>query len=193
MIPVGDILAARLQLSKPVYEDMRCGASGTHPTGPNVPPWDVFLGAIRTMHFRDGFADEVYSQIQFTHGYIIGGTVYPHVHFTPKTADVGTVIWELEYVWARERSHFADPQTLQVTYTIPVGGEQWHHSIAVFDPISGVDANNVTRGLSSMFMFRLARRGDIDTYPADVSLLEFDIHVPIDTLGSFGEYEKFTP
>jgi len=53
--------------------------------------------------------------------------------------------------------------------------------------------NGVRKNTSSMILFRLSRRGDTDTDPERVSLLEFDIHYPVDVLGSQSEYVKFTP
>lgn len=118
-----------------------------------------------------------------------GMTWRPHVHWIQKAS--GIVIWELQYRLTPANEIESGSWTTLVTdensneFTYTSGNL---HQITIFPYI---DASNFD---STAFImdFKLSRLGgDIgDTYVGDAFFKSFDIHVPIDQLGSRQEFVK---
>jgi hypothetical protein len=130
-------------------------------------------------------AEQCYFSIQLPHGYKEGSDIHPHVHWAPTTAAAGNVKWQLEYSWANMDGTFGAPTTI---FGIgAAGGTAWKHILTDLTDISGTG-----KTVSSMLMCRLFRNpaDSSDTYEADATLLEFDIHFIVDSLGSKKELTK---
>jgi hypothetical protein len=172
-----------------VWEDLRVPGLATR-VGAVAPGFDAFLGAgglyAYTFDGSGARVEEVHFVIQIPHSYKEGSNIYPHVHWTPTTADAGNVVWQLEYTWANISGTFPAVATIAST-AAAAGGTAWVHKMSVFAAISGAD-----KTISSMLVCRLFRDGGhaSDTYAHDVSLLEFDIHYESDTVGSRTETAK---
>lgn len=116
-----------------------------------------------------------------------GMTWRPHIHWVQEA--VGKVQWQLEYkLWPANELEPASYTTLQIDkseFTYTAGAL---HQIDIF-PYIDMSAFNST---AIMVKFKVSRLGgDVqDTYPGDARLLSFDIHVPIDQLGSRQEFIK---
>lgn len=117
----------------------------------------------------------------------VGMTWRPHVHWIQKAA--GTVLWELQY-----RITPADSLESGVWTTINSTTDEFTydsgnlHQITIFPYIdaSGFDTT------AFIFDFKLSRLGGDggDTYAGDAFFKSFDIHIPIDQLGSRQEFIK---
>lgn len=193
---VGDVVG-RMFHDPVVWDDVRVPGSMTRAAAANNPTVALFrdngAGSVGVwgLSFANGSRREVFFDIQFPHSMALGLTVVPHVHWATASNAVGTVTWDFEYTWASIGATIPVTQILTQTYTIPVGGEQYKHQLTSFGDVSARDATLTPFGISSMMMCRLARRGDTDTHAQPVFLLEFDIHYPMDLLGSLGPTSKY--
>lgn len=117
----------------------------------------------------------------------IGMTWRPHVHWVQEA--VGRVVWLLEYkLWPAntlEPSTWIAIESTDDEFTWNSGSL---HQITIFPYIdaSGFDSTAVCG------KFKITRLGTDtgDTYAIDARFLSFDIHVPIDQLGSRQEFIK---
>ena len=157
---------------------VRSGASA-----PDLEPW-LGAGGLRLPTFNGGATlEQVYFTIQLPHSYKLGTPIYPHVHWGPTTAGAGNVIWNLEYSWVDNGR--VSPAAATIQATDAAGGAAWTSQTASFDAITPVNGTNGDI-LSGMITCRLYRDPTLagDTYADDASLLEFDFHIRLDTIGS---------
>ncbi|HKK62043.1 MAG TPA: hypothetical protein VJ951_05760 [Bacteroidales bacterium] len=174
---------------KNLWNDVRVSATAVK-TGGSAPGFGSFgsSGNLKTYLFSSSSDEEVHFNIQMPHGVKLGTKIYPHVHWAPTTGDAGTVCWKLEYEWANVKSDnssdytFGAPSTIDGTDT--TNSTAWEHFATELDEI------NIDFNLSSMLVCRLYRDTSEDTYGADAALLEFDIHVLLDSIGSKERYNK---
>jgi len=130
--------------------------------------------------------NEVFFTAQMPHGWKVGTSMYPHVHWTPGPHGVvegtKTVAWTLDYTIADIGGTFGASATLDMTDTC-TGVNEAH----LMTPTPELDCSAIT-GPSAMLVCRLYRAaGDTwaGTVPADSPfLLEIDFHYEQDTLGS---------
>jgi hypothetical protein len=133
--------------------------------------------SIRVLQF--GVGDNINGSVQFTHGYEIGSSVQPHVHWSPINTNTGNVRWSLDYYWLNiNEGAIAAPTTIIIEQA--GGGSAFFQQIANFPLVAGPLKN-----ISSLFMFRLSRvAATAPEYNTDAALLAFDIHYRRDTVGS---------
>lgn len=158
--------------------------------------WDYFIGETALLWFEDKAVNgeqSVTFTVQMPHAWKEGTNIFPHVHWTSKTAPGNSrVTWGLEYSWISVGGEF--PNTVIITgsaVATPNSGSivaQEH----VITPLGsgGIDGSGKT--LSSMLVCRLFRNSSAgtDDFTGDAGLLEFDFHYQIDSDGSNQEYEK---
>lgn len=129
--------------------------------------------------------DEVFFTVQLPHTYKEGTDLHAHIHWTPGSRgneeSGNTVAWKLDYSWANVGSVFGASATADMTDTCT--GTDHYHEISGSAAISGTGKN-----ISSMLACRLYRDTG-DTWASGVGanqpiLLEFDLHIEVDTLGS---------
>jgi hypothetical protein len=138
------------------------------------------------LHFVSSQADETQFSVQLPHSRKKSSAIYPHVHFCPAVniAD-GTynVQFILEYYAANINAQFpASPQTYTMTknFTVSSNNHIWMHFLA-----GNVTPITNTFGISSILVCRLYRDNTVaNNYGQPVSLLGFDIHYYVDSLGS---------
>lgn len=170
------------------YDDLRIAGSQAR-QGNSAPSLDTFVsGGLRVLNFAGGSTDqEIEFEIQFPHAWKEKtGMIHPHVHWTPTTTGAGNVVWALEYSWANIGDVFSAPTTLKKGVATP--GVAWQHTLTELDDIP---ANGKT--FSSMMICRLYRNANDtanDTYADKAALLEFDIHVVFNSLGSYEELKS---
>lgn len=179
------------------YDDLM-GLPSTAKLGSiNPPTWAKFRddGAgsqgVGAYDFPGGAAQyDLHFQYQLNHSAKIGTDLRFHVHWTPKTNPTGsgqTVIWGMEYSFAPINGYFGQTIVVpEVTFNFgaTLTGWQWKHiltSIATFTIPS--------QTVSSVVMVRMYRAGG-DTFPGTVSLMGFDCHVLLDSMGSIPDTSK---
>lgn len=140
--------------------------------------------------FDDSTTETVYGTGISRHEFKLGEagmTWRPHVHWIQKAA--GVVLWELQY-----RFTPANSQESGVWTTLNSTTDEFEytsgqlHQITIFPYIDASSFNSTAFILD----FRLSRLGGNagDTYVGDAFFKSFDIHVPIDQLGSRQEFIK---
>lgn len=130
-------------------------------------------------------ADELFTVIELPHNYKEGTDLRPHIHWTPDTAVIANVKWQMSYSMADVDGLFPAATTLavvQATSGVNV------HKAAEFDPvIPGVGLK-----IGAQIAIRIFRAADDpqDTYTGSAKLLSFGIHYQTDTLGSRNVFTK---
>jgi hypothetical protein len=145
-------------------------------------------------YFRyDEKVDAMSFVVQMPHSYKEGSTIYPHVHWTPKATQSGTVEWNFEYSW--QNYDATTPQTFPGITTNSIISESGltagtHHITPLTTSNAGIDGTG--KRVSSILICRIWRdsRTSGDTYNNDAGLLSFDIHFQIDTVGSRSPFAK---
>lgn len=143
--------------------------------------------------FDAGTVEELFFVVQLSHRYKIDTSIYPHVHWIPKTnGSAGQVVsWGLEYTWASIGAVFGNTTQIYSNAHSPVetlvAGKHYVTSFSAISPGAG-------KGISSMLICRVWRdatgTGLTDSYTDDVGLIEIDFHFEMDTLGSRSEFTK---
>jgi hypothetical protein len=174
-----------LTVTKPQWIDLRCPVymlgQGSVPMDPITwgPSGNLkILGA--------GVNEDGFGSWQLPHEWVEGSIVVPHVHWGPVNANAGNVKWELEYVW--QNNHAAHPGS-NTTLTVQSASElrAYGAQISSFGNISGAG-----KTISSLITFRIRRiAASASEYGSDAGLLEVDLHVQVDSLGSDSETSKY--
>jgi hypothetical protein len=142
--------------------------------------------------FSSSTEQELYFTIQIPHGYKLGSTLYPHVHWTTATGTPsGTnVVWGLEYAVAPIGGTYPNTTIQTGNSVIPVIGSPTGTGQHIITPLGTISGTNL--GISTVLVCRLYRSvGDAnDTFGYEVGLLGFDIHYEKDTEGSRQEFIK---
>jgi len=176
-------------MEQPRWDDLRVAAQSVK-AGGSAPGFGAFgpSGGLKTYLFDSSTDEEVHFAVQIPHAVKYGTKLSPHVHWSPTTADTGSVCWSLEYSWANikagENSDYTFGAPSTITGTGSTNGVAWEHLMTELEEI------DIDFTLSSMLMCRLYRDVSEDDYGADAALLEFDIHVQFDAIGSREEYRK---
>lgn len=185
-----------------VWDDLRVAASSTKLGGSKDPDYAVFLTngsgsqGVFALRFDKAAEEEVYFDIQLPHHRKASSSLYPHVHWAPTTTQENTFVsWGLEYSWADINEEFTNTDIIYGN--VPVGGITTltanHHLLTPLPIIDGT-GHDTGVGVSSMLKCRLFRdaagTGATDDYNYDAILLEFDLHIEIDSVGSRELYTK---
>ena len=166
-----------------LWEDARVAASsvkinpatskpdiGAFPTGATYTKTYLFDGASR---------ETVTFALQLSHKWKEGTILHPHVHWAATSVEVAkTVIWELNYSIANINGVFGAEVTRSGTF----GAEDTVANKQILTSLEDIDGTGYL--ISAMIVGALSRRGDLDTYTADVALLEFDLHFEVNSPGS---------
>lgn len=174
------------------WDDLRV----TLDKGSNAALLDYLTGSTgpQIWYFRDNSSVEAMSfTVQLPHGWKEGSTIYPHLHWLPKSTGSGNVEWNLEYSWANYDA--ATPQSFPAitTSTVVATGPftaRTHNITALTAGNTGIDGTG--KKISSILICRIWRdSGDTnDTFNADAGVLFLDFHIQIDGYGSHQEYVK---
>jgi len=176
-----------------VWEDLKIvpGAfrfSGT--ADPSIQDWQPGGSGATFKVYKFNSSDQVFATIQMPHCWKLDTDLYPHIHWTPCDEGVAnsgnTVAWKIDYSWGNIDGVFPSSSTIDLTDTCT--GTDDYHEIKLGTPISGSG-----KTLSSILMLRIYRdTGDnwTGTGANAPTLLEFDFHYQIDTVGSRQELVK---
>jgi hypothetical protein len=185
----------------PVWDDLRIAATATNLGGSKDPGYAKFIDDVAgssqgvfLFWFDAGTEEELYFEIQIPHAYKEGTTIMPHVHWVPKSGgSAGQVVsWGLEYAWKNIGGTFGDTTIIYGNAHTPADASLVASKHYLTPIGSGISGSSMT--LSSMLVCRLFRdataAGATDSYTADAGLLEFDLHIQMDALGSRQETVK---
>lgn len=182
-----------LVLSPPatVFDDLLTGAESARSGVVSPKIGGGFRGDANVYHtsFVHTQADELQFSVQFSHGWALGTTFFPHVHFCPTIAGNANnaARFILAYRFANINEQFpVSESTFTMTKTWS-GDKSWYHLIA--DNATGII---VPEGnLSAIMKCRIYRDNNVaNNLAGELSILFFDWHIEIDTMGSRLEYSK---
>jgi hypothetical protein len=185
----GELVAEDLRLSNTVWTDLRVPATQINPTGSISPP--ALDNQTGLLDFSASATNVVSIVQQMPHEWKEGSDVSAHVHWRKKTAGAGNVIWLFEYEVQNIGAVFEGEYPNALMSSIPaVGtddGSALKHLLSSFGNMSMTG-----KTISAIFTCKVSRLGGHvnDTYAGLATLLEFDIHYQIDSLGSRSKYEK---
>lgn len=148
---------------------------------------------LRVPTFTASSNDRVYGTIQVMHDLHIPSsgnvTFKPHVHWTfvSEPTDGRTVIWELNYVYAKADAAFASSVTplVATAYTTTAATEVRKHIITALGDITIAAADC---GPSMIFILSLKLKSTSTVDAGIVGLLSFDIHYQKGPAGTDTEY-----
>jgi hypothetical protein len=170
---------AKISLAQTAWEDLRFPAIGINPPGAaSDPTRDTSDGRLV---FSASAENIIAIQVQMPHHWLQGGTLYPHVHWSPTSTHTGNVLWRLQYKVANINAAF--PGSFTPIDILQAGsGTADMHQMASFPTISMTG-----KTISCMLLMLVSRVGNdgTDTYTGTAKLNEFDIHYQVDGFGSY--------
>lgn len=190
---VGTTTTSNLVLSAVNYIDLI--APGLSLTGGGTAPALTATGTGGPI-FGMGYQDDDYAfgSLQMPHSLALTNetrtelVVYPHVHWSYATAPAvgaSNIQWRLNYEWANIGGGFSATGFSTVVASSLMATNSM---ITSFAPIT-----NNAAGISSIFRFKLSRIPySTDAYGSGTRVImdQFDIHVPVDRIGSRQEYAQ---
>lgn len=174
------------------WDDLRV----TLDKGSNSAALDYLNGSSgpQVWYFRNNQGVESMSfTVQLPHSWKEGTTIYPHLHWTPRSSATGNVEWNFEYTWANYDA--VTPQVFPAitTNTVVATGAFTANSHNI-SPLStsNIGLDGAGKKISSILICRIWRNSGntADTYNADAGVLFVDFHIQIDSWGSREEYIK---
>ncbi len=171
------------------WDDLRFPATAVNPPGQAADPdFDTTNG---TWLFDAAGTETIFLIAQMPHAWKEGSTIKPHVHWYKSTSAAGNVMWQLDYK-KFPIGEVGDAAFTTLTATTTVSGTPDNDTAQEHLLTSFADIDMTGLTLSDMLLMKVSRIGGnaADTYGADCSLLEFDIHLQLDTMGSERLYIK---
>lgn len=169
--------------NKTEWECLRVAVNNVKVPATKQPEWVSYKGGL-VLSFDnqevEGNEEEVYFVIQLPHSIKEGSAIKPCVHWTPKSNEAGKVVrWGMSYSFANMNETFSAETTI---YAEAVTNNDADKHIVGHFP----DIPLPTMKIASMFVIKFFRNSSsgFDTYTDEAYLLEFDIHVEKNTLGS---------
>ena len=129
----------------------------------------------------------VATEMQAPHGWIVGDTLIPHIHWMRTSNSSSAVTWEMRYRWSSYntvRSAWSSWTAGTISTSTTDTGTLDKELITTWS------ITEATALISSNFIFNIRRRGDTDAETATARLLAFDVHYRSDTRGSVSQYSK---
>lgn len=165
------------------WEDFRVAVNNIKVPATKNPDWVSYKGGLILSFGNNEIEaneEEVYFLIQLPHSIKEGSTIKPHVHWTAKSNEANKVVrWGISYSFTNIDAIF--PAATIIYSDATTNNEADKHVCAYFPDIplpnmkiSGILIVKLFRNSSSSF----------DTYTDDAYLLEFDIHIEKNTIGS---------
>jgi hypothetical protein len=158
---------------------------------PNAAQLNVYKGGINLYSFADGQMTQGFVVFHIDHDYKSGTALYPHVHWSPSTATLGTVRWGFEWIYAKghQQMAFGDPVTVyteQVSLGIP-----YMHYISETSDANAIPGTGIeTDGLVLLRIFRDSAHAN-DTFAGDVFGLCVDLHYQVDHYATVNKSPPF--
>ena len=164
--------------------------------GSNAAYFDYFNGSSgpQIWYFRNNEGVEAMSfTVQLPHGWKEGTTIYPHIHWMPKSTRSGNVEWNLEYAWANYNAVTPELFPAITTATVTASGPFTAKS-HVITPLTSSNAgiDGTGKKISSILICRIWRNSSnaSDTYNDDAGVMFLDFHILMDGNGSHLPFTK---
>lgn len=164
-------------------------------SGLNNPTWGTLFGGLQGYLFSTTSMQQVWCDFHIVHDIALNTVLYPHIHWTPTTTDVGVVRWGIEYSVAKGHqqssgSVFPATTTVYVEQTIGAAS-QWKHFVAEVSQANAIPATNIEPdSVIKVRVFRDATHAN-DTYTGDVHAWQADIHYQVATLSTKNKAPNF--
>lgn len=174
------------------WDDLRV----TLDKGSNAAQIDYLSGSTgpQIWYFRNNDGLESMSfTVQLPHTWVEGSTLYPHLHWLPRTTATGNIEWNFEYSWVNYDA--ATPQVFPaITTTTVVASGPFTARTHLITPLTAANAgiDGTGKKISSILICRLWRNSSNtnDTYNYDAGVLFMDFHIEVDGYGSHSPYIK---
>lgn len=159
------------------WRDMICGLETR--SGPTQPVLQNFRNGIYLYGFSPDIMQEAFVTAHIDHDYLIGSELFPHMHWSTDTTNIGTVRWGMEYTWARRSD---DTGTTEFAPTTTIYVEQSAQNVAYRHYVSQPTVGNGIPGtginIDTVLLIRVFRDAthENDTYPDPVYGITFDLH-----------------
>jgi len=169
------------------WTDLRFPTHGINPPGAASDP--TRNNSTAFLEFSSSAINVIAGVAQLPHGWKEGSAIRPHIHHRASTNPSGTgdVVWKLQYKWYNNNETVPDSYSEdQKIFTL----SDFSGGLAIADVHSFTEIDGTGMRDSSIFEWRVARIGDdgSDSYGDVDVLLEFDIHI---LMNSFGSLEEF--
>lgn len=169
------------------WEDLRFPATSAKALSGKEPGVEADTGLYL---FSATATESVAMLAQMPHAWYEGTEVRPHIHWQKTTSAAGDVAWQLEYKISPINEIMDASWTSEIVTEAASGHDTDTANQHIITPFTAIDMTGET--VSCCIIFKVSRIGGnaADTYGADARLLEFDIHLQMDSRGSLTEYAK---
>lgn len=146
----------------------------------NAPGLSVFTGNIKLYAFPTNKMTQAVAVWHIDHDYAMGTALYPHIHWSIKTADTGTVRWGFEYIVAKGHQQQAFSTATTVYVEQASIGTPFMHYVAEFSQAQAIPGALVEP--DSLIIARVFRDPTHvnDTLEVEVFGLCLDMHYQAD-------------
>ena len=174
------------------WDDLRFPVDSVRPLTGQPPTERAFRNGIV---YGFSIGDAVTFNVQLPHGYYNGSDLDAHYHFTLPVSGSGAgpenIAFSLSYSWAEIGAQFPVEKTISNEGDVQNAVAE-NHGYAGIGTIPYADlAQNGGVGVSSMLICRMTRvAASANDYASEVYIMESDIHIQLDAVGSTQEFVK---
>lgn len=165
------------------WEDFRVAVNNIKVPATKNPDWVSYKGGLILSFENQEIGEneeEVYFLIQLPHSIKEGSTIKPHIHWIAKSNEESKVVrWGISYSFANIDAVFPNETIIYVNAATNNAANK--HVCAYFPDIPLPDM--LISGILIIKLFRNSSSGS-DTYTDEAYLLEFDLHIEKNTIGS---------
>lgn len=161
-------------------------------TGAAQPNWSVFRDGIYAYAFSASALNEAWVCLHIPHSYKRGTDIEPSLHWAAgNTTNTGTVRLGVEYTIAKSFGVEAFPASTTIYVEQAANGTPYMHYHLDFDPADVIPADS--REPDTLIMARVFRDAAHanDTFTGDAFILNFDLHVQMDRIGTLNSDSDF--
>lgn len=165
------------------WEDCRVAVNNVKVPATKNPDWVAYKGGLLLSFGAEAVEaneEEVYFMIQLPHAIKEGSTIKPHVHWIAKADEATKIVrWGMTYSFANIDADF--PAETAIYINGETNNDADKHLVAYFP-----DIPLPTMKISGMLIIKFFRNSSSasDTYTDEAYLLEFDVHIEQNTIGS---------
>jgi hypothetical protein len=165
------------------WDDLRVAVNNVKVPATKKPDWVSYKSGLVLSFGAEALEineEEVYFMIQLPHSIKEGSTIKPHIHWVPKSDEASKKVrWGMSYSFANIDA--AIPDATVIYADADTNNNSDTHLVGYFPDIPLPDML-----ISGMMIIKLFRNSSSasDTYTDEAYVLEFDIHIEHNTIGS---------